>query len=397
MVDYSKPGQSSKATGRVSHPPPPPLTFDYLPHEATRRALARLREDAWVDRLETDPTGDFCPWPRSQRELALQVPTKMKADAAKSWAEDLLACYEWKLFVTLTFRPNANHEEPAPEAAEKAARAWLAEIHQELYGDVTMTAPQRCERSDGTEYWQGAPVGIRYVLAIERGKTDRHVHCHMLLAGGDAVGHARWEPWADRWRERHGYIRIEKPENKAAVQTYCSKYVIKGGELQLSSTWEDARARERELEAPLFQAQAVGQEITPSAEWQHRGKLARAIADGAPCRRCGLISLCRCESEENPLTARPGDSARFNGPEPDATQTRKHGTDEAPAVPAKEEFAGAPRLPQREMFSPVLRGALAPKTVSVWRARRRARGHSRLHVASCDRSVSRPRTTTIAH
>jgi hypothetical protein len=39
--------------------------------------------------------------------------------------------------------------------------------------------------------------------------------------------------WMDRWHELAGYARIEPIESTAAVARYVSKYVVKGGEIDL--------------------------------------------------------------------------------------------------------------------------------------------------------------------
>ncbi len=174
--------------------------------------------------------------------------------AAAGWKE-LLARYEWKFFITLTFRDNARGHEPAPEAAEKAVRAWVSEIHEQLYASATPAV------ADFTDL-----VGIRYAVAIERGQ-DLRINCHLLLAGGDRVGQARWEPWSRRWFAMRGCCRIARPRNQGDVAGYCAKYTVKGGDVELRSTWEDKRERLREVEAPLFDGpRPPGLEIVQSSE-----------------------------------------------------------------------------------------------------------------------------------
>jgi hypothetical protein len=47
------------------------------------------------------------------------------------------------------------------------------------------------------------------------------------------VGDLRRLYWMDRWHELAGYARIEPIESTAAVSRYVSKYVVKGGEIDL--------------------------------------------------------------------------------------------------------------------------------------------------------------------
>jgi len=53
---------------------------------------------------------------------------------------------------------------------------------------------------------------------------------HALLAG---VKDLRRLTWMDRWNDLAGYARIEPIESSAAVARYVSKYVVKGGEIDL--------------------------------------------------------------------------------------------------------------------------------------------------------------------
>ena len=70
-------------------------------------------------------------------------------------------------------------------------------------------------------------------MLLERGleyqKRDV-IHSHVLLAG---VQDLRRLFWMDRWHELAGYARIEPIESAAAVSRYVSKYVVKGGEIDM--------------------------------------------------------------------------------------------------------------------------------------------------------------------
>src|SRR5258708_2210763 len=240
--------------------------------------------------------------------------------------------------------------------------------------------------------------GVRYFPAVERGSCacgEKRLHAHVLICGGERIAHARWEPWATWWTKRNGGWRIGRPRLQRDVAGYCIKYMMKGEDFgfELCSTWADERDRRQRAETPLFEQRKRGQEILQSAELptaafrgEHLRRLptvqspsARAASRhvlGGPdvCPRCGWMSLCRCQSGER-------DSARFNGPELDAANTRKQSAG-APADSATMEFAGATRL-QQELFSPLLRGGAAPKTVLAVSLSRREGRHARYGSLSC--------------
>jgi len=100
-----------------------------------------------------------------------------------------------------------------PEAADKRFRVLLSQANRVLYG----------------HRWHKKGEGIRWVRALEYQKRDV-IHYHALMAG---VQDLRRLTWMDRWHELAGYARIESIESAAAVARYVSKYVVKGGEIDL--------------------------------------------------------------------------------------------------------------------------------------------------------------------
>jgi hypothetical protein len=50
---------------------------------------------------------------------------------------------------------------------------------------------------------------------------------------GVGVQDLRRLTWMDIWQELAGYARIEPIRDRTAVRRYVSKYVVKGGELDL--------------------------------------------------------------------------------------------------------------------------------------------------------------------
>jgi hypothetical protein len=138
---------------------------------------------------------------------------------------------------------------------------------------------------------------------------------------GDRLQNAKWTPWRKWWNKNYGGLKIEKPRSQADVAAYCTKYMLKGEEagFELCSTWADERDRRKRSEAPLLEKRKIGIDVTRSAEMEReafrcespRGMGPTLSCGGKPCRRCGLVSLCRCWSGTS-------ESGQVNGPEPDA-------------------------------------------------------------------------------
>jgi hypothetical protein len=120
----------------------------------------------------------------------------------------LLERWEWEWFCTFTFRDLVH-----PEAADKRFRVLISQANRVLYG----------------HRWHKKGEGICWVRALEYQKRDV-IHYHALLAG---VQDLRRLTWMDRWNELAGYARIEPIEAAAAVERYVTKYVVKGGEIDM--------------------------------------------------------------------------------------------------------------------------------------------------------------------
>jgi hypothetical protein len=63
------------------------------------------------------------------------------------------------------------------------------------------------------------------------------VHIHALL--GDVGGlnvRARRLDWKDRWDTLAGFAKVEAIRQQDSVQRYCTKYIAKGGRIDLSDS-----------------------------------------------------------------------------------------------------------------------------------------------------------------
>jgi len=119
--------------------------------------------------------------------------------------------WTWQWFCTFTFREIIH-----PEAAGKRFRLFISMVNQELYG------PR----------WHKKGQGVKWVRALEQQRRGV-IHHHALIAGVDDL---RRLTWMDIWNELVGFSRIEPIRDDIAVRRYVSKYVVKGGELDLGGT-----------------------------------------------------------------------------------------------------------------------------------------------------------------
>ena len=115
-----------------------------------------------------------------------------------------------------------------PERALILFKVWCSKLSRQIYG------PRWHKRE---------PYGVTFVVAIEYHKSGQ-IHLHALIFG---VGETRRLTWMDHWHaldELAGFARIVAVGNNEAVSNYVTKYVTKGGEVDLSG---NLRIRSRDL------------------------------------------------------------------------------------------------------------------------------------------------------
>jgi len=126
--------------------------------------------------------------------------------------------YHW--YSTFTFK-----DEVSQGRAEKQYHRIIRHINESLYG--------RRYRDKG--------LGVTWVKAIERQKRGV-LHIHALIGG--EVWRLRRFTFMDVWREgayfsngkrfqANGFAKIEKYKRELGARHYLSKYVTKGGELDI--------------------------------------------------------------------------------------------------------------------------------------------------------------------
>lgn len=135
---------------------------------------------------------------------------------------DLIASQDWQWFVTFTFK-----EEIHPESADKLYRVWINKLNRAIYG----------------KRWRNRkPFGVKHVRALEWQKRGV-LHYHSLIAN---VGFEDREHWAEVWQKlgldsKAGFIRIDQyDESKGGAEAYLSKYVTKGGQIDISDNFKES-------------------------------------------------------------------------------------------------------------------------------------------------------------
>lgn len=138
-------------------------------------------------------------------------------DLALTWAE-FLGRFNMQWFCTFTFREGTH-----PEAADKKWRVWVSKLNRRLYG------PRWHRHAFKQVFW---------IRALEWQKRDV-LHYHALVGDHDDLNNrVRRLTMMDEWFSLAGIARIDPiqpgEESEHAVRAYVSKYVAKGGELDLS-------------------------------------------------------------------------------------------------------------------------------------------------------------------
>src|SRR5260221_13172953 len=268
---------------------------------ARPRTLAPLCSERLMARRDEDCSalprgqraGDRLKWEaiEAERRAAIGPTCQVLAPLQRRWLE-FLSGSRWVWFITLTWAS----ERPSEEVLKKTAQGLLRRMHVDLFG-------KDCREK----------IGLRYAIALERVGRGR-LHIHLPVSGGEALQLALWKPWATWWQKNFGRIEFDRVRGEEAVLRYvtkcipATKYVTKDGLIERGETWTDEAERLR-----CFVPMRDNRRATE-----------------CPCKRCGLVSQCRCNAvHENQLAlfqnsagtiASAGErrSARFNRPEPNA-------------------------------------------------------------------------------
>jgi hypothetical protein len=141
------------------------------------------------------------------------VPQTYAARLVEEWTAFLMR-FPMQWFCTMTFAYPIH-----PEAADKLWRLWISKLNRSIYG-------VRWYRHDHTQ--------VFWIRALEWQRRDV-IHYHALVGDvRDMNTLARRLDWMDEWRALAGIARIYTIESDEDVRRYVSKYVTKGGEIELS-------------------------------------------------------------------------------------------------------------------------------------------------------------------
>jgi len=142
---------------------------------------------------------------------------------------ELLQRLEWQQFWTLTFRVEHGSASGGvhPEKADKAFRFFVSCINRGIYGPKWNTKWHR---------------GIQWARGQEFHRDGR-LHFHAVAAAptddlNRLMSRYEWHEW---WFKEFGRNRIEAPRSQLDITGYVSKYVAKGGVVDLSrnfGAWE---------------------------------------------------------------------------------------------------------------------------------------------------------------
>lgn len=162
----------------------------------------------------------------------LPLPTgNFPKDLQNEWLNFLARFEPYNWYVTLTFKDPVH-----PEQADRRFRRWIRKLNEYLYG--------RRYRENGQS--------VTWVRALEYQRRDV-IHFHALLAG-ENLQRAKRIYWMEQWRlncyhdcskslcdcqakgeklSRNGFARIDRYDPLLGARGYISKYILKGGEIDI--------------------------------------------------------------------------------------------------------------------------------------------------------------------
>ena len=143
------------------------------------------------------------------------------------WAE-WLGHRPWDLFLTLT-----SEKKTHPEALHKRFRYCTHKIADHLYG----------------RHWERRGMaGPEYVCGIERHRSGwPHSHAVLRLPSVDLADENQFNlAWWQKWIcETGGFCHLTRPRAQGDVVSYCTKYVLKDGDLILSDNLNPLEAKDQ--------------------------------------------------------------------------------------------------------------------------------------------------------
>lgn len=179
------------------------------------------------------------------------------ANVRAGWAE-LLARYRWDAFATLTYANPVRVSEKVLRDFRRWLHRWQVEtaIQRGLATRSTITRTDAYGRTISTDeklsgpWWNCYRKGRAFpvwVLGVEQHQSGSF-HAHAIIRWSDKLPdldrRLGWSLWFKDRAEGgfgHGLARIEPPRGQSDVAAYVAKYVVKGGEVYLSPSFDAHR------------------------------------------------------------------------------------------------------------------------------------------------------------
>ena len=121
----------------------------------------------------------------------------------EAWGTWVAEMGDWHVFGGITYDPKRRTTQPGSDVVRAHVRSWIG----------------RDARKSGICVEAG-------VVALEY-QRNGWPHCHPLLRvrGGARAG--LYAELGQLWFKRHGYAKLERPKDTAAVSSYAAKYLAK--------------------------------------------------------------------------------------------------------------------------------------------------------------------------
>lgn len=178
-----------------------------------------------------------------------------------AWAE-FLGCLPWDVFATLTFKRPTGEEVLVRnigrwlwlwqlKTAIDCEMAWLEDDggHDPFKPPQSRDTHARRARGPWPNAYRKGRCYAQWVAGIEPHKSGR-LHAHVMIHWSDRLKDlTRTDGWRI-WFDQYGFARIESPRSELDVAAYCTKYVVKGGDLYLSKSLDAYKPLTREPFSP---------------------------------------------------------------------------------------------------------------------------------------------------
>lgn len=181
----------------------------------------------------------------------------LRSKLRDAWVE-FLGRVTWHVFATLTYRRPTGEEVLIRnierwlwlwqlQTAVERGQARLADDggHDPFKPKPSGDSYPRRARGAWPNAYRHGRCFPHWVAGVEPQKSGR-LHAHVLIHWSDRLnGLRRTDGWR-LWFEQYGFAKLEEPRSGLDVAAYCTKYVVKGGDLYLSPSFDACKPLRRE-------------------------------------------------------------------------------------------------------------------------------------------------------